>query len=208
MKYILILSLVMFNFSNAQKIKIDSTNYLLSFEGIHEIDLIKSEIKKETEKWLALTFTDSKEVIRLSNEDNVIGKGSFVENIKSGKYIFPVTFDFVLDIAFKDGRYKLVFKDFQQRNTAVPQPIPVFYKPDLNKDNYIDFMVLTLGYLGNSELLKMGLERIEKGKVKDSEIQNSIEMMEQIKQVIQNKVTVLSSSLNLSLKKSKLNEDW
>ncbi len=147
-------------------------------------------------------------MIRLSNEDNVIGKGSFVENIKSGKYIIPVTFDFVLDMAFKDGRYKLVFKDFQQRNTALPQPIPVFYNPDLNKDNYREFMALTLGYLGNSEWLKMGLERMDKGKIKDSETQNAIEMMIQIKQVIQNKVTALSSSLNLSLKKSKLNEDW
>jgi hypothetical protein len=208
MKNILFILIITCQFCSAQQIKIDSIANLISFEEINEIDLNKSSIKKEVEKWLALTFVDSKEVIRLSNEDNVIGKGIFKDNIKSGKYLIPMTYEFTVDIAFKEGRYKIEYKDFQQSNSVVPQAIPIFYKPNLNKENYIEFMIQSLEQLGNKELLAMSIKRFEKGKVKDSEIENSISVLEQTKAILEKNISSLSGSLKSQLAKAKKENDW
>lgn len=84
---------------------------LLSYENIVDVDITKMELRKKTEEWFALTYKNPSEVIQLNNEDKIIGKAIFILNNPEGVYLLWNRMKYVIEISFKDNKYRIEIKD-------------------------------------------------------------------------------------------------
>lgn len=76
---------------------------------VHEVDLTKDQIFDRTMKWFALTFVDSKSVLKVENRDGgqIVGKaGTYIKRLMA----IPIGFSVCVDI--KDAKYRTTYKDF------------------------------------------------------------------------------------------------
>lgn len=123
MKNLLIFLFVVPLFSLAQ-IEIDTFAGIANYRMVHDIDIPKSDLKVRTEEWLAKAYGNSNYTIKLSNEDKIVSKGVIpVTTMLSNFYGFQMpnkeNVDFILDIAFKEGRYKVEFQNIDFRSLGI-----------------------------------------------------------------------------------------
>ncbi len=193
---------------NAQ-LKVDSTTYKLSYQKIDTISISKQKLKEATEKWFATTFVDSKEVIRLSNEQNVIGKGVFKDNVISGKYSVPVSFRFTIDIAFKEGRYRFKAYDLFQSVTAGGNKLetPVLYFGGATIENYKELASIALQNIEDSKLRSQMIKQLQKQKITQKDVDKSLDMMKKTLNSVESNLELLAESLKQYLK-DYAEDDW
>lgn len=86
------------------------------YEKIYDVDstLQKQELYDRSMRWLAKTFVDSKEVIRIANKEtgNIVGKGIF-DVVTSGFWGGTTRIQVIIDITVKDKKYRVQFYQFQ-----------------------------------------------------------------------------------------------
>jgi hypothetical protein len=112
MKHLLLFTLLLIgvNGFSQYELPIDSSTGKFTFETIESVELSKSEIYKRTKLWAAVTFKDSKEVIKFDDLESGKIIIKFIESHKFG----PVYGDYykTLTINIKHNKYKLVLTDF------------------------------------------------------------------------------------------------
>lgn len=106
------------------QMEIDTFNGVANYRMVHDIDVPKAELKIKTEEWLAKSYGNSNYTIKLSNEDKIVSKGvipvtSMISNFYGIEVNTLENIDFTLDIAFKDGRYKVEFQNIDFRNIGI-----------------------------------------------------------------------------------------
>jgi hypothetical protein len=106
----------------------DSASFTVRLREVHEVNLTKKDLKKKAEEWIARVYNNSNYVTRINTEDNILTKGSFKV---SGQYdakgapAFDITSEvgYVLDLAFREGRYKIEVKDITISNEDPSFPV-------------------------------------------------------------------------------------
>lgn len=91
------------------KVKIPMVNGIITYEKITDsLNKKKDEIFDASLKWLANTFEDSKEVIRVKNKDTgeIIGSGNFTYT-EPGLLGSNVRMSFMIEIKVKDSKARL-----------------------------------------------------------------------------------------------------
>ncbi|MEP3838892.1 MAG: hypothetical protein ABJM36_14665 [Algibacter sp.] len=74
------------------------------YKDIVEVDKSKDDIRKIINKAVAINFKDSNHVVKLDTENNLIVKSNL--NTRKG------LLDFIMDIEYKEGKYKIEFYQF------------------------------------------------------------------------------------------------
>lgn len=121
MKKLLTICLLITSLTAKSQAKLDTLTGEIFLEEVHEIDLSKENIRKFTNSWIAKNYNDSKEVIKLNNENNIIVKGLFKSGATMNSYGIDVYiddyFDHIIDIKFKEKRYKIIINDITSKNS-------------------------------------------------------------------------------------------
>jgi len=198
------LSLVFF--INYAQISFDEENGSIEFERIDQIDLSQDKIKKSTLNWFAKTFKDANSVIKAETDDYIIGKGNFTIESNINKYTFYPIIYFTLEVAFKEGRYRIKIDNFNQSLNGIETNYVYF--SEFSYEKYYDFTKSQIIQLSDGTPGKqMALKRLDNKKksMKDYELQkeNMKRSFDQIKEQLEN----ISISLNAHLKKTK-KDDW
>lgn len=111
-KYIIILNLVLLQFSYGQSInnlpkdengKVHFTNVISSN------DLNQEQTYTKTKLFFINNFNSGKDVIQLEDKSNntIIGKGNTTIEIQSGKYKIPISMSFTIKLESKDHKCKV-----------------------------------------------------------------------------------------------------
>ncbi|TDT47008.1 uncharacterized protein with TBP-like fold DUF4468 [Maribacter spongiicola] len=207
MKKLLLLTLLL-SYTAHSQLTTDPETYLYNYKQISEVDLQKDELANAVEKWFAVKFKDSDKVIRLSNDENIIGKGYFTEPVKNGKYVFDQKYNMTIDIAFKEGRYKLEFYDFYFDNPLGSVNIPITYFENVSLENYKEYSLKSLKYFEDPKMKKAMLKQFEKGKIGQEQIDNTIRIQNLHRENLEKNLEAIANELNIYLNKEKDEDDW
>lgn len=209
MKKSLFLAIVVLTTAIAQaQIHLDSISNTLSYKKVVEVSLEKEEIKKQTEKWLTFKFADSKEVIELSNEDNIIGNGIFKENIISSTYSIHTKFYFTFDIAFKEGRYKVEFYNLKMNSGSTFKNIPVEYYPNLTKEKLLDIGLKQFDFIKDDKLREQSIKAYKASIETEEAIIKANQYQKDLFALIKRNFYALSNDLEIHLKNSAKGSGW
>lgn len=100
-------------YSQEDKVTLPEKNGSIIFEEIKEANIAKSELFTRAQKWVADTYVDSKEVVRISDKENghILGSGSFNVHLDAlvGSY-YKV--QYMIDIAVKENKYRIQLYQF------------------------------------------------------------------------------------------------
>lgn len=81
------------------------------FEKVDSIQATAKDLKTRSEMWFAEAFRNSKEVIQSTNDNTILGKGSF--SFEQAMVPFLVKFSVKVDV--KDNKYRIQFYDITYR---------------------------------------------------------------------------------------------
>ncbi len=105
--------LVQFINANAQKLHVDPTTMLVTYESIVSVDSMKADqIFDRTKGWFVEYFRDAKDVIRGEVKPELI-KGTFIATYDVSSYKSDIV------VRIKDGKLKIVIDHFMD---AKPNP--------------------------------------------------------------------------------------
>ncbi len=170
----------------------------LDYKEVFEVDLTKSQIKEQVNKWFALNFKNSNYVIKHSSDDSTIGKG-----------VFNVTIDFTIDVTFKNGRYKLEIYGFQQTTnlSGLDTTTPVIYYYNYTYEQYINLSRSAFEGLDDSYGKKYLLKRLNNEKKSREDYNVQKKNMDLTSEGILSKTESIAQSLFKSVKSNK-KDDW
>lgn len=138
MKELLLILLVIPVISYSQ-IKLDTLNKTVSYSNIYEINKSKNQLHQKAMEWIAINFKDANEVVKLNTDDKIIAKGNFSIDITSGDYSFTYPIKFIMEISFKENKYKLDMHTFDLSQNGFTSPIKNYYfSNDFN--DYIEIL--------------------------------------------------------------------
>jgi hypothetical protein len=175
---------------------------------VHEIDLAKAEIKKRANEWIAKAFKNSNYVTRMNSEDKIIAKGSF--NVGGDIEAYGIStyseqnVDYTLDLAFKDGRYKIEILDATIGQNNMSSPISAYL---MDIDEYKDFMTKQANAFDES-MKKIVLKRINNERKFKKDFETMKNYGEQIIPQLEDYFQAIDKSLNSFLKKKLDEDDW
>ncbi len=83
--------------------------------------LTKDHLFTLSKMWLAFIFVDSREVIVMEDREGgvIMGKGSFVNNLKTGFGLYKITVSFRMTVKMKNGGYTMQVSDFEAKYVAM-----------------------------------------------------------------------------------------
>ncbi|TDQ12798.1 DUF4468 domain-containing protein [Pedobacter metabolipauper] len=123
-KYLMVILLMALGLSGKSQKKDTSRVFVpvkdgsITYESINDHpNLSKDKIYELSLKWLANTFLDSKEVIRVQNREtgNILGNG-ITDIIISGFFGSTERFSFMIDITVKDSKSRLRLYQFMNKS--------------------------------------------------------------------------------------------
>jgi len=200
------LAIIFSSFINAQ-VKIDSLNGKIYLETVHEVDLKKGELKSKANDWIAKNFNNSNYVIKINSEDKILVRGQF----KAGAYFSsygatvysPRDVDFILDLKFKDGRYKTEILDITLTGAGIQHGFETYFMDLESYREYSKKMLESYDGLGK----KAGLKRLNNDKkFKKSYDANKKYGAQIIEQVIR-KIEDIDKSILVNMN-SRKKDDW
>ena len=126
----------------------------LTYKAIFEVKATKNIIKNNTNKWFAKNFKDANSVIKSQTDDGIIGKGVFKisSNINGSNIIYNV--NFIIDVAFKDNKYKLEFYNLETSITGTDIKTTVYNLENISKEKYLEISINETTKLGNTEYVE------------------------------------------------------
>lgn len=171
------------------------------FQKIYEIELPKQEIREKVNEWIAISFKNSNNVIKLNTEDKIILKGKLNNS--------DIDFDLITE--FKDGRYKILLNNI----TKLEKPLDYqkYYKGG-KMVSFEEFLIIAEDDLRSNSDLK---ERLIKKTLKNESIMKAsytstearYKDWYQDQETIKFKIPAIAKSLNSFIKSEiKSNDDW
>ncbi len=196
--------------------KIDTLKAEGSFSKVYDVQLSKEQLHQKSLEWIAITFKDSNEVIKLNTEDKVICKGFFNVDIISMGYKFKHKVYNIVEVAFKENKYKLDFHSFvvhaSVQGTSFETPYSQ-YVSCLNKESYINYLNLlmvdnpTNGLVSDKRVKKIYTKILSNPKLIDENMAKGVVFEKQYTSQIKNNVENLADDLNKYIMK-KSSEEW
>lgn len=113
MKKLLFVFILIVPISILAQIKVDTINKDIIYSEVFELEKSKKEIHQNVFEWIALSYKDANDVIKLNTEDKIITKGLFSMVINSSGYEVPLNIKFIMEISFKDSKYKIDMHSFK-----------------------------------------------------------------------------------------------
>lgn len=170
------------------------------YTNVIEIPKEKKEIKALLEKWIAINFKNSNYVTKLNTEESIIVKGSF-QILKDG---VPKTIEFTMDLAIKDGKYKLEIYDLPEFTSYMAYSINIMNPEDFTYEIFKAKCVsLADGSFGKNIILK----KTEDQKFMNKHYAKSKEEMTDVYYSVKNKVESITESVKNYLENNKIG-DW
>ncbi|MBQ4915408.1 DUF4468 domain-containing protein [Maribacter sp. MMG018] len=204
-KALLLFLLPFFTFS---QIEVDSVNKTIFLKEINKVNLSQKEIREKVLEWAAMSFNNVNYVTRLNTEDKFIAKGIFqVESQYNGNGISSATqkhdIDYTLDVAFKEGKYKVEITTGALNQAEFPQDLFSYFM------NFEDYQKYWIKYYENYQGAgkKMALKRMKNTKsmkkMYDTQKKSSAKIFDQIKPKMLNIYSSLVTYIN-----QKTDDDW
>ena len=196
--------------------KIDTLKSEGSFSKIYDIKLSKEQLHQNTVEWIALNFKNPDEIIKLDTEDKIIGKGYFDVEIISGGYKFIQKVYTVIEVSFKENKYKLDFSDFVVHSDIQGSEIKTPYNQFLsclNKESYINYLKKLMidnptgGLVSDKRVKKIYSKILNNPKLIDENIAKSVVYEKQYTSQIRNNVEGFAVEL-LNYIKGNSSDDW
>lgn len=216
MKKILLIILVVFPTIIYSQFKIDTLNSEGSFSKVYEVKLSKEQLRQKSLEWIAISFKDSNEVIKLNTDDKVIAKGYFDVEILSRGYKIKQKVYFVIEVAFKEAKYKLDFHTFIVQANFQGNKIETPYNQSLaclNRDSYIKYLESAInvnptnGLVSDKRIVKVYTKILNNPKLIDENIEKGLVFEKQYTSQIKNNVEMLAEDLFTYITK-KSTDDW
>lgn len=216
MKKILLFIVFVFPTIIYSQFKIDTLKAEGSFSKVYDIELSKEQLHQKSLEWIAITFKDSNEVIKLNTEDKVICKGYFDVDIISMGFKLKHKIYNIVEVAFKENKYKLDFHSFvvhaSVQGTTIETPYNQ-YISCLNKESYINYLNYAMvnnptnGLVSDKRLNKLYTKILNDPKLIDENMAKGVVFEKQYTSQIKNNVEVLADNLNKYITQ-KSSEDW
>ncbi|MEM7085400.1 MAG: hypothetical protein AAF489_04415 [Bacteroidota bacterium] len=209
MKKLLLLLFLLFTASSIAQFSWNDEGELI-FKKVYELDRPKAALKEAASKWLALTFKNSKNVIRHDTENSIIGKGTFSIIIHSQGYDFPGSIDFVIDLAFKEGRYKLELYDYRYYTDAYDQiKSPIIDSESYSFERHREFtrQQIDIFMPEGSPGRRIALKRLENPKKSKADYEMALEKYRRMHKTTVSKSKALISNLVKYLANAE-EDDW
>ncbi|MDV7187624.1 hypothetical protein R3X25_10060 [Lutibacter sp. TH_r2] len=216
MKKLLLIIVFVFPFIIYSQFKIDTLNSEGSFSKVYDIKLSKEQLHQKALEWIAINFKDSNEVIKLNTKEKVIAKGYFDIDIISNGYKFKQKVYSIIEVAFKESKYKLDFHTFIIETSIQGKIIKTPYNQSLaclNRDSYISFLKQVInvnptnGLVSDKKIRKTYTKILNSPKLIDEYMEKGLIFEKQYTTQIKNNVEGLAEHMfSYISKKSK--DDW
>lgn len=215
MKKILIVLLLLPTFLFAQ-FKIDTLKSEGAFSKVYDVELSKEQLHQKSLEWIAINFKDANEVIKLNTNDKIISKGYFNIDVISGGYKFEQKVYFIMEVGFKENKYKVdfhtfsIYTSFQGNNFETPYNQ---YLSCLNKDSYINYLKSamvdnpTKGLVSDKRMNKLYTKILNDPKLIDEYMNKGLIFEKQVTTQIIAKTENLANDLSEYIHK-KSSEEW
>jgi Domain of unknown function (DUF4468) with TBP-like fold len=106
------------------------TDSLMSFSDVVHIDSAsKDQLFTRAQLWVNDAFKSGKDVTQLFDKEagTIAGKANFDANVLVYNKRYPMLFTFSFKILVKDGRYKYIFDDFNDRGLDTHNGVDGYY---------------------------------------------------------------------------------
>lgn len=174
---------------------------LFHYNNVVEIPKEKQEIKALLDKWIAINFKNSNYVTKLNTEDAILVKGSF----KILKANVPTTFEFTMDLAIKDGKYKLEIYDLSEFISYMAYSIDV-----MNPENFT-YEIFKAKCVSLADGVSFGknmmLKKTENQKFMDKHYDQSKTEMTEVYNSVKAQVESIAESIKSYVENNKVG-DW
>lgn len=216
MKKTLLIILVVLPTIIYSQFKIDTLNSEGSFSKVYDVKLSKEQLRQKSLEWIALSFKDSNEVIKLNTDDKVIAKGYFDVEILSRGYKLKQKVYFVIEVAFKEAKYKLDFHTFVVQATVQGRKFETPYNQYLScldRESYVSYLKQAIktnptnGLVSDKRVAKAYTKILNSPKLIDENIEKGLVFEKQYTSQIKNNVEMLAEDLFTYITK-KSNNDW
>lgn len=196
--------------------KIDTLNSEAYFSKVYDVELSKEQLHQKSLEWIALNFKDSNEVIKLNTIEKVIAKGFFNIEIFSSGYKLKQKVYSVIEVSFKEAKYKLDFHTFivhsSIQGTTFETPYNQ-YLSCLSKESYINYLKLamidnpTKGFVSDKRIIKVYTKILNDPKQIDENMIKGLVFEKQYTNQIKNNVVGLADDL-FTYVTQKSSNDW
>mgnify|MGYP001149417283 CR=1 FL=1 len=177
-------------------------NGVFHYRDVVEVDKTQKEIRSIASKWVAINFVDSKEVSRLDTDETIIVKALFyVRRINVG---IEKRMDFTMDLAFKDGRYKIEFYGLPDIWNHIGLKLPIQDPDQYTVEDFKNNCILAANISGMKKMIQM---KIEKEEWVSKHYKKSKDDMEDSYKQVKNKIDAIAQSLKNTIVSSK-KSDW
>lgn len=123
------------------------------YRDVVEVDSM--DIKETISKWIAVNFVNSNHVTRLNDGENIIVKGAFDINTSG----IVENIDFTMDVAIKEGKYKLEFYNLSKVDNYIGIKLPIIDPDRYTKEYHRDISTAIINGMGFGK--KAALKRME-----------------------------------------------
>ena len=179
------------------------------YREVFQINMKKEKLKENINTWMVKTFTNTNNGIKLNSDDNLIARGTFRGYFRNGLGAKEsCSFDYVIQISFKNGRYRLTMSDFAinpDNNTMVMLANWGMIRPC---ETLEDFIIIQKEFMSGYGIYgKAYLKRLDKPKKVRKDMIRHKKYFDIIEPQIKEKQKKISNSL-LNYLKERVNDDW
>ncbi|WP_372744269.1 DUF4468 domain-containing protein [Lutibacter sp.] len=176
------------------------------FEKIYEVNKTKKEIHQKAMEWIAINFKDANEVVKLNTTEKVITKGNFNLDVSSHQYSFVATIKFIMEISFKENKYKLNMNSF---NASIDQNEVGLYQyfSNLDFNNFVKFYEKTRDEAKDKFTKKYMDKLLANENELKSQYENSLTTSNKFTKGSSNRVETIADDL-FNYINSKTDNDW
>ena len=173
---------------------------LFHYTSVVEIPKEKKELKALLDKWIAINFKNSSYVTKLNSEEAIIVKGSF-KILKAGA---PTTFEFTMDLAIKEGKYKLEIYNLSEFTSYMAYSINIMYPENFTYEIFKAKCVSLAD--GVSFGKNMILKKTENKKIMDKHYEQSKTEMTEVYNSVKTQVESIAESIKNYVENNKASE--
>lgn len=196
--------------------KIDTLKSEGAFSKVYDITLSKEQLHQKSLEWVAINFKDANEVIKLNTNDKIISKGYFNIDVISSGYKFEQKVYFIMEVGFKENKYKVDFHTFSIHTSIQGNKIETPYNQYLsclNKDSYISYLKSAMvdnpakGIISDKRVNKLYTKILNDPKLIDEYMEKGVVFEKQVTTQIIAKTENLANNLFEYINK-KSSEEW
>ncbi len=174
----------------------------LYFEKVYEVGLSQEKIKSNVNEWVATSFNDANNVIKMNTSDKIIAKGIFnIENVYKGfSSNLEIHYDLITE--FKENRYKILIENLIIKNMfGGDMPLK---KEFITMDEYKIYTLKFASEMGTLKAMKRIMESY-----KYLELYNNSQASYNINlKNVENRLVGMAENINSAVQSSIEKSDW